>query len=365
MAEGKGGRTLNGNVTYYYGHALTGQGRKHLYKEMMDEAALVYVLQGAPTNKGSELLKELGYFYVKQGFAVEWFKNPLLEDIVEAVFIRECNYLFVWSSEWNLEPTLLGTKHRVVSFYDCLEESQLESVGGQLATAMKEREHWCEMSFSMLESAKKLHDDWEVVTQSCMDWQALDEQISSLKSDVFQSMTLNKTGSRTHRLLGTLTPTGAQNTVQSMTKSLTRRLMIKGKPGTGKSSLMKGLADEASERGLDTQIVWCGLDAGSVDMIIIPELNFCIFDSTDPHIFDPEEGRSGDAIFDMAQHCKLTDEAEAEIDAIRASYKEAMQNAMGYAVRYAEAEQTIRQLMDSCISTSAWREKIAPLFQKL
>lgn len=67
----------------------------------------------------------------------------------------------------------------------------------------------------------------------------------------------------------------------------------------------------------------------------------------------------------MAQHCKLTDEAEAEIDAIRASYKEAMQNAMGYAVRYAEAEQTIRQLMDSCISTSAWREKIAPLFQKL
>ena len=112
----------------------------------------------------------------------------------------------------------------------------------------------------LLENAKKLHDDWEVVTQSCMDWQALDEQISSLKSDVFQSMTLNKTSSRTHRLLGTLTPIGAQNTVESMTKSLTRRLMIKGKPGTGKSSLMKNLADEASARGLryTNCLVWAG-----------------------------------------------------------------------------------------------------------
>lgn len=365
MAEGKGGCTLNGNVTYYFGHALTGQGRKHLYKEMMEEASLVYILQGAPTYKGAELLKELGYFYVKQGFSVEWFKHPLLEEIVEAVFIRECNYLFVWSSEWNLEPTLLGTKHRVISFYDCLEEEQLEIVGEQLATAMKERELWREKSICMLAIAKKLHDDWEVVTQSCMDWQALDEQITTLKSDIFQSMTLNKTGARTHRLLGTLTPTGAQNTVESMTKNLARRLMIKGKPGTGKSSLMKGLADEANARGLDAQIVWCGLDAGSVDMIIIPELNFCIFDSTDPHIFDPEEGRSGDAIFDMGQHCKLTEQAEAEIEEIRSSYKETMKNAMGYSVRYAEAEHTIRQLMDRCLSTSAWRDKTAPLFKRL
>ena len=68
MAEGKGGRTLNGNVTYYFGHALTGQGRKHLYKEMMDEAALVYVLQGAPTYKGSELLKGVRLFLCEARF---------------------------------------------------------------------------------------------------------------------------------------------------------------------------------------------------------------------------------------------------------------------------------------------------------
>ncbi len=142
-------------MTYYFGHALTGQGRKHLYKEMMEEATLVYVLQGAPTFKGSELLKELGYFYVKQGFEVEWFKHALLEDTVEAVYVRGCNRLFVWASEWGIEPTLLGTKHRVLSFYDCLAEEQLAVVGDKLANAMKDRELYREKCITMLEIAKK------------------------------------------------------------------------------------------------------------------------------------------------------------------------------------------------------------------
>ncbi len=190
-----------------------------------------------------------------------------------------------------------------------------------------------------------------------MDWQALNNQVENLKSAVFQSITLNKTGIRTHRLLGTLTPRGAQNTVESITKNLARRLMIKGKPGTGKSSLMKGLADEANARGLDAQIVWCGLDAGSIDMVIIPELNFCIFDSTEPHVFEPQDDRLGDEIFDMGQHCSLSDDAEGKIEEIRVKYKAALQDAMGYATRYEEAENTIRQLMDHCLSTAVWREK--------
>jgi len=356
---------LNGNVTYYFGHALTGQGIKQLYKEMMDEAELVYLLQGAPTMKGSELLKELGYFYVKQGFAVEWFKDALLEDVVEAVFVRGCNRLYIWSSEWGIEPTFLGTKHRVLSFYDCLEDLQLEKVGEQLAEAMKERELWRDKCIAMLSKAIKIHDDWEIVTQSCMNWQALNDQVEMLKTNIFQSIILNKPGLRTHRLLGTLTPRGAENTVESITKNLTRRLMIKGKPGTGKSSLMKDLADEANKRGLDTQIIWCGLDASSVDMVIIPELNFCIFDSTEPHVFDPQDGRLGDEIFDIGKHCALSQDAEVLIEDIRAKYKEAIQDAMGYSKRYAEAEYTVRRLLDHCLSTSLWREKTAPLFERL
>jgi len=93
-------------VTYYFGHALTGQGVKHLYTEMMEEAKLVYFLQGASTSKGSELLKELGYFYVKQGFAVEWFKHSLLEEVVEAVYVKGCDRLYVWASEWDIEANI-------------------------------------------------------------------------------------------------------------------------------------------------------------------------------------------------------------------------------------------------------------------
>ncbi|GLC88006.1 nucleotide kinase [Lysinibacillus piscis] len=356
---------MNGQVTYYFGHALTGQGVKHLYSEMMEEAEQVYLLQGAAAWQNSELLKELGYFYVKQGFEVEWYKHALLEDVVEAVYIRGCNRLFIWSSEWGIEPTLLGTKHHVLSFYDCLETQQLEKIGTALTNATKERAVWQEKCIGALRHAIHIHDEWEVVTQSCMNWQGLNEQVEKFKEDVFQSISLNKEGSLTHRLLGTLTPKGADNTVDSITKDIVHRYMIKGKPGTGKSSLMKKLAEEANARGLDAQLIWCGLDAKSVDMVIIPELKFCIFDSTDPHIFYPQENRQGDCIFDMEKHCVLTPEAETQLVVIQANYKAAIQEALNYAKNYAEAEYEIRQLIDSCISIAQWREKTAPLFERL
>lgn len=331
----------------------------------MEEASIVYFLQGAPSSKGSELLKELGYFYVKQGCSIEWFKNPLFENEVEAAFVKGPNILYLWTTEWGIEPTLLGTKHRVLSFYDCLEEDQLKSVSEELATAVKERELWREKCIAMMEIALKLHDDWEVVTQSCMDWDGLNEQLADLKTRLFQSISLNKKATRTHRILGTLTPNGAQNTVDSMTRNLDYRLMIKGEPGTGKSSIMKSVADEANARGLDAQLVWCGMDANSVDMVIIPELKLCVFDSTDPHIFNPEKERSGDEIFNMGQHCILTETAEQQIEPIFLAYKEAIQNAIGYAARFAEAEGKLRSLIDQTISPAAWREKVAPLFQRL
>jgi len=38
---------------------------------------------------------------------------------------------------------------------------------------------------------------------------------------------------------------------------------------------------------------------------------------------------------------------------------------MGYSKRYAEAEYTVRRLLDNCLSASLWREKTASLFERL
>lgn len=63
--------------------------------------------------------------------------------------------------------------------------------------------------------------------------------------------------------------------------------LIKGGPGTGKSSIMKHIASAADKKGLSVHRIPCSSDPSSLDAIIIPELNISFADATSPHIINP------------------------------------------------------------------------------
>lgn len=86
--------------------------------------------------------------------------------------------------------------------------------------------------------------------------------------------------------LGANTPSGFVsyfNTVGSC-KDGWHRFLIKGGPGTGKSSLMKKLARELAE---DMELIYCSSDQKSLDGVVFPEKKIMIVDATAPHILEP------------------------------------------------------------------------------
>lgn len=64
--------------------------------------------------------------------------------------------------------------------------------------------------------------------------------------------------------------------------------IIKGGPGTGKSTFMKKIAAEAANRGFSPIISPCTGDPDSLDAVIIPEISAVIMDGTAPHIVEGE-----------------------------------------------------------------------------
>lgn len=336
---------------------------KNLYKELIEEAKTVCYIKGAHGFKVSELLNNLGIHYHNQKVDIEYFHDPLFENTFEALFVKEPhNILFLQATNPPFEPTLYGSRDRVISLYECVDEMKLASHSAKIVQLNNDKNKWHDKCFQALARAIKIHDDWEIETRRYMDWNGLNQQIVQLIKNLFGENQLNKRGNETHRLLGTLTPAGARDTVQSITQSLENRYFIKGYPGTGKSSMMKKLAGEALNRGYDVQKVWCGLDSNSIDMVIIPELNFCIFDSTEPHVYFPDPSRSGDQVFDIAQHCHPTEIEEENIKVIVAKYRSAMYDAVAYCNLYAEAERELRNLLDSSIIEEKWNEQTNGLF---
>ena len=64
--------------------------------------------------------------------------------------------------------------------------------------------------------------------------------------------------------------------------------IIKGGPGTGKSSMMKKIAETAENKGYFYEKIYCSSDPESLDGIIIPELKVSVADGTSPHIIEPK-----------------------------------------------------------------------------
>lgn len=66
-----------------------------------------------------------------------------------------------------------------------------------------------------------------------------------------------------------------------------RLFIVKGGPGTGKSTLMKKVAAECDRRGWYCERIYCSSDPDSLDGVIIPHKKISICDGTSPHTVEP------------------------------------------------------------------------------
>ena len=63
--------------------------------------------------------------------------------------------------------------------------------------------------------------------------------------------------------------------------------IIKGGPGTGKSSFMRYMAKTAVEKNIDVEYFPCSSDPDSLDAVILKNIKTVIMDGTAPHIVEP------------------------------------------------------------------------------
>ena len=63
--------------------------------------------------------------------------------------------------------------------------------------------------------------------------------------------------------------------------------ILKGGPGSGKSSLMRTLASKADELNIERELIFCSSDPNSLDGVVFSSLKVAIVDGTSPHVVEP------------------------------------------------------------------------------
>ncbi len=78
--------------------------------------------------------------------------------------------------------------------------------------------------------------------------------------------------------------------------------LIKGGPGTGKSTFMKTIAAVAEKKGHDIEKIHCSSDIHSLDGLRIIDKNILFLDATAPHCVDPAYPGAVDNIIPLGEH---------------------------------------------------------------
>jgi hypothetical protein len=330
--------SLSGTILHYYAGGNTARGFHSLYESNLKDLQKLFILKGGPGTGKSSLMKALGRHWENQGYSLECLHCSSDNDSIDGVILTDFNIGIVdGTAPHVIEPKVPGVIEEYINLGEAWDEEKLNENKERIISLTEEVSSSFSNAYHTFSEALAIHDEWEKIFIENMDFEALDSLTVGLIEELYTSVRKDKIPKVRHRFLGAATPEGAKDCIPNLTADLQKRYLIKGRPGSGKSTMLKKLAGAAEERGLDVEIYHCGFDPNSLDMVIVRELGFAIFDSTSPHEYFPE--RVGDEVVDVYQIAikEGTDEKYAkEISEISGRYSAKMKEGTAYLARAKE-----------------------------
>lgn len=247
--------------------------------------AHIFALKHASHIYQTHILKQLIARFSPQ-YDLEVLLSPFGEAYLEGVIVRELSCAVITDrltlAEMSFTPIELEEKSPADHLVIYRQTQQLY-----------------DLAYKHFAQGLAIHDTLEKIYIDEMDFKKADDITASFINDLLENAQPKNSDhtQQFHRLLGTNTATGSVNIVPHLIKDMSQRVYIKGRAGTGKSVFMKKVAQACAEKGFDLELYHCSFDPDSIDMVIVRELGFCIFDSTDPHAFSPE--RESDMLIDL------------------------------------------------------------------
>lgn len=124
-----------------------------------------------------------------------------------------------------------------------------------------------------------------------------------------------------------------------------RIFILKGGPGTGKSTLMRKVGLEFAKQGFNIEFMHCSSDNNSLDGVVIPQLSVAMIDGTSPHMVDPVYPGAVDEIINLGQFWNTAGFSESREEILNINHK--IKGYYATAYRYLSAAASLKEDTES------------------
>ncbi|RLL46672.1 hypothetical protein D8M04_05560 [Oceanobacillus piezotolerans] len=269
-----------------------------------------------------------------QGEEMEILKSPLNGQYLDGLILRNKSLAIVIDRivPEDVTDLFVVDLDLFVKYHNGVDEKDIEKF-----------ELFTQRAYSSFQIGLRIHDDLEDIYINEMDFNKADALSEAFIHDIIGGQEKHASaGHMYHRLFGTNTADGVVNEVPSLIKPMKKVFYIKGRAGTGKSTFMKKVANACQQNAFDVEVYHCSFDPNSLDMVLVRELDFCLFDSTDPHEFFPSrEGESIIDLYELAVSNGTDEKYEGRINEVNQNYKSYMKQGVRFLEKAGEYLQQI------------------------
>ncbi|MGM0369979.1 MAG: PRK06851 family protein [Bacillota bacterium] len=317
-------------IKNYFPGGNTCRGFYSFYEYLPYNAERVFIIKGGPGTGKSTFMKKIAEEFLAEGYNIEYHWCASDNESLDGVVIPDLKVtLLDGTAPHMVDPKNPGAIDEIVNLGRYWDRSILSNHKQKIVTLNKAIWKYFDNAYGFLEEAKLVHDRWEEYYLEQMDFQKANLKGKAVVNDILADIKLAKQLGNDRHLFGSaFTPTGAVDYFSNITADSDKRYVIKGKPGTGKSTLVKKVAQAALKRGIDLNYFHCSFDPDSIDMIVIPRLKVSLVDGTPPHIVNPD--RTGDQVIDMLD-CVNQEQIQKQKDQIqktKSNYNNLMKRAL-------------------------------------
>lgn len=280
-----------GRIRRMFAGGNSSQGFYSFYHEIISgEARRLYILKGGPGTGKSTLMKSVAAQLQEKGFDLEVFHCSSDVDSLDAIAVPSLKVAIVdGTAPHVIEPKFPGSIDQVINLSDYLASDLISADLKQIKQLTAAKANAYPRVYRLLKAAKLVYEDIQVINQSFMNFGKVNQLVNNLLYEIFRDLPVSSQLGKTRHLFATaITPQGPVNELPSITSGYQRKIILKGEPGTGKSTMVERVARHAIERGLNVDVFHCPLDPTRLEHLVIDSLGVAIITSQAPHIYEAE-----------------------------------------------------------------------------
>ena len=294
-----------------------------LYKKGFNR---VFILKGGPGTGKSTLIKKITHRLLQEGYTVELYCCASDNLSLDGLGLPSLGVVIVDGTYPHIiDPELPGIRDEIINLGSFWNESLLKTYSREIQEHRKEITAFFDTAYRYLKEAKIAYEQWQSFINRCLNkYEAVKNQNEFLKEIFDEIQALQKPPEEQRLFASAITPEGPVNKYHLILQDIENFHLLLGEPGTGKSTMLQNIYQEAQRNGLMIETYPCGFDPQRLDALVLPEISTAFIKHCYPHNFCLTDIRNLNKVttFDLSLYldAKKIQKYELEIKDTRERY---------------------------------------------